>query len=76
MTTITLIQAAAHDATGIHLMTARPMNVNLNNLQGGAIQFQCSNPLATIAGAKEVEITYNAAHGGRHETIQVSSVIA
>ena len=76
MTTVTLIHAAACTADGIHLMTARPMNVDLTNLGGGAVQFRCSNPLADIAGAKEVEITYDAAHGSGHQTIQVSSVIA
>ena len=75
MATVTLVQAAAHDATAIHLMTAQPMNVNLTGLTGGAIQFQCTNPLAAIANAREVDITYDAAHGSGHETIQVSSVM-
>ena len=74
MTTITLVQTAGQDASGIHLMTAMPMNVNLNDLAGGAIQFQCTNQLAAIKGAKEVKITYDANHGGGHLTIQVSSV--
>lgn len=76
MTTVTLVQAAQQQAPAISLMTAQPMNVNLTNLTGGAVQFGCSNALATIQAAKEVHITYDAAHGGGHETIQVSSVIA
>ncbi|MBE8994288.1 hypothetical protein [Microcystis aeruginosa] len=76
MTTITLVQAAAHDANHIHLMTAQPMNVNLTGLAGGAIQFTCTNPLATITGAGEVDITYDAGVPQQHETIQVSSVMA
>ncbi len=76
MPTITLVQAAQHDAGGIHTMTAQPMNVNLTGLAGGAIQFQCTNPLAAIQGAREAQITYDGAHGGGHETLQVSSVIA
>lgn len=48
MTTIALVQAAAHDATRIHLMAAQPMNINLTNLNGGAVQFTCSNALGTI----------------------------
>jgi hypothetical protein len=75
MTTITLVQAAKHSAAGIHRMTARPMNVILANLAGGAIQFQCTNVLAAIQGAREVEITYDANHGAGNETIQVSTVI-
>ncbi|MCU7244007.1 MAG: hypothetical protein NT917_12855 [Microcystis aeruginosa WS75] len=76
MTTITLVQAAAHDATYIQLMTAQPMNVNLIGLAGGAIQFTCTNPLAAITGAKTVDITYNAAVPQQHQTIQVSSVMS
>lgn len=76
MTTITLVQAAQHGASAIHLMTAQPMNVNLAGLAGGAIQFQCTNVLAAIQGAREVQITYDANHGAGHETIQVSTVIA
>lgn len=75
MTTITLVQAAAHDASHIHLMTAKPMNVKLTGLAGGAIQFTCTNPLATITGATTVDITYDAAVPQQHETIQVSSVM-
>jgi hypothetical protein len=75
MPTITLVQAASYKADAIRLMTAKPMNVDLTGLQGGAIQFQCTNPPAAVSGAKEVEITYDDAHGSRHETIQVSSVI-
>lgn len=75
MTTITLVQAAKHMAKGIALMTAQPMNVNLTNLDGGPIAFTCSNPLAGIKAAKSVLITYDAAHGSGHETLQVSSVI-
>lgn len=75
MATITLVQSADHDANSIHLMTARPMNVDLTDLAGGAIQFQCSNLLTTIRGATSVDITYDAAHGSGHQTIQVSSVI-
>jgi hypothetical protein len=76
MTTVTLVQAAGHQADHIHLMTALPMNVNLTNLQGGAIQFTCSNPLVAIQGATSVRITYDAAVGSGHQDIQVSSVIA
>jgi hypothetical protein len=74
MATITLVQAAKATAAGIHLMTAQPMNVNLTGLAGGAIQFTCTNALAAIQGAKTVQITYDANHGGGHETLQVSSV--
>ena len=76
MTTITLKQAASYDANAIILMTAQPMNVNLVNLAGGAIQFSCTNPLATIQGATSVNITFDAAHGGAHQDRAVSSVIA
>lgn len=76
MTTITLVQAAAHDAGNINLMTAQPMGVNLVGLAGGAIQFQCANNINTIRGARTVDITYNGNVGGGHETIQVGSVIA
>lgn len=75
MTTVTLVQAAAHDANKIHLMTARPMNVNLTGLTGGAIQFQCTNALATLNGARSVDITYDASVPQQHQTIQVSSVL-
>ena len=75
MTTVTLVQAAGHDANGIHTMTAQPMGVNLVGLNGGAIQFGCTNAYGNIAAAKTVVITYNANVGGGHETIQVSSVI-
>lgn len=74
MATITLVQAARTTASGIHLMTAQPMNVNLNGLAGGAIQFTCTNALAAINGASSVQITYDANHGSAHETLQVSSV--
>lgn len=74
MTTVTLVQAAKHTADAIHLMTAKPMNVDLTGLSGGAVQFRCTNVLATIQNAKEVLITYDASHGSGHETIQVSSV--
>ena len=74
MTTITLVQAAAHDASRIHTMTARPMNVTLTDLAGGAIQFTCNNPLATLQGAKSVDITYEAPITPLHQTVQVSSV--
>ncbi len=76
MPTITLVQAANTDANGIHQMTAQPMGVVLTNLTGGAIQFRCTNALATIQAAREAQITYDAAHGGHQQTIQVSSVIA
>lgn len=77
MTTITLVQAAKHEASKIHAMTAQPMNVQLQGLTGGAIQFGCSNPLQAIRGAKKVQITYDATiPGNPHETIQISSVIA
>lgn len=76
MATVTLKQAAEQDANHIHLMTAQPMNVNLINLTGGGIQFNCTNPLAAITGATTVDITYDAAVDGHHETIAVSSVIA
>jgi hypothetical protein len=64
MPTITLVQAAAHAANHIHLMTALPMNVNLTNLAGGAIQFSCSNLLHNIKAAQSVAITYDGAVGG------------
>jgi hypothetical protein len=76
MTTITLVQAAAHDANKVHTMTARPTNVNLTGLTGGAIQFRCNNPLAALQGTRSVDITYDASVPQQHETIQVSSVVA
>lgn len=76
MPTITLVQAAAQTAENIILMTAMPMNIDLINIAGGAVQFQCANPLNTIRNATAVQITYDGAHGGGHEEIQVSSVIA
>ncbi|MFM7876561.1 MAG: hypothetical protein GPJ10_20415 [Microcystis aeruginosa L211-07] len=75
MTTITLVQAAAHDANHIRLMTAQPMKVHLTRLAGGAIQFTCTNRFATIAVASTVDITYDAGVPQQHETIQVSSVM-
>jgi len=77
MTTITLVQAARHDATRIHTMTARPMNVQVTGLAGGAIQFQCTNALPTLQGATSVDIAYDATvRGDPHQTVQVSSVQA
>lgn len=76
MSTITLVQAAAHVAANIHLMTAMPMNVDLTNLSGGAIQFTCANPLATIKGARSVLITYDGSCPQPTEEIQVGSVMA
>lgn len=64
MTTIALVQAAAHDATRIHLMAAQPMNINLTNLNGGAVQFTCSNALGTIRVATSV-LNYVKALPGR-----------
>ncbi|NHF59978.1 hypothetical protein FK220_011540 [Flavobacteriaceae bacterium TP-CH-4] len=75
MATITLIQAAAHTADHIHLMTAQPMNVDLTGLQGGAVQFRCTNAFAAIKGAKQVQITYDAGVGSHHQNIAVSSVL-
>jgi hypothetical protein len=75
MTTITLVQAAAHEANRVHSMTARPMNVNLVGLAGGAIQFTCTNALAAVQGATSVEITYAAPFNPQRETVQVSSVM-
>lgn len=76
MTTITLVQAAAHDANGIHTMTALPMNVVLQNLAGGAVQFTCSNAQPTIQAATSVRITYNAGLPQPTHDVQVSSVHA
>jgi hypothetical protein len=76
MTTVTLVQAAAHAADHIILMTARPMNINLTGLAGGAVQFTCTNPLAALHGAQSVDITYDAAVGSGHQTVQVGSVMA
>jgi hypothetical protein len=76
MATITLIQAAAHTANNIYAMTAQPMNVLISGLAGGAVQFTCTNPLATIKGATSVDITYTGNVGGAHQNIQVSSVIS
>jgi hypothetical protein len=75
MTTITLVQAAAHDASRVHLMTAQPMNVNLAGLAGGAVQFTCTNALATVQGAKSVDITYEAPIKPEHQSVQVSTVM-
>lgn len=83
MPTVTLIQAATCDASGIIQMTAKVpdkatgalRNVQLANPSGGPLAFNCTNPLAALAGAREVEITYDAGHGSGHQTIQVSSVI-
>jgi hypothetical protein len=76
MTTVTLMHAAAHEANKIHTMTARPMNVDLTGLAGGAIQFRCTNPLAALQGASSVDITYDASVPQQHEKVQVSSVMA
>lgn len=77
MTTITLLQNASYGADAIILMTARPGNVNLNNLAGQGAVFTCSNPAAPpLAGSTSVEITYDGAHHGLHETIQISSIHA
>lgn len=75
MATITLVQAAQHTAQGIHLMTAMPMAVDLQDLAGGAIQFTCSNMPNQIHGSSYVKITYDAGHGSGHEEIGVSSVL-
>lgn len=74
MSTITLKHAADHDANKILLMTARPMNVNIANLAGGAIQFTCTNPLATIQGATSMDITYDASVGSGHQSVPVSTI--
>lgn len=50
MTTITLVQASAHGANQIHQMTAQPMNVVITGLQGGNIQYSCTNVLGTLRG--------------------------
>jgi hypothetical protein len=76
VTTITLVQAVEHDADKIHLMTAQPMNVNLTNLAGGAIQFRCSNIFATVKNAKSVNITYDASVPQQHQIIEISSVFS
>ncbi|MHA4871739.1 hypothetical protein ACXZ1M_29005 [Duganella sp. PWIR1] len=76
MTTITLKHAASYDANGIHLMTARPQNINIANLNGGAIQFSCSNPLAALQGATSVDITYDAAHGSGHQNVPIGSIMS
>ncbi len=76
MATITLVQAATHDANAIAAMTAMPMGVHLTGLAGGAIQFTCTNALAAIQGARSVSITYDAAHGSGHQVVQVSSVMS
>ena len=73
MTTVTLKQAAKTDATGINLMTAQPVNINLTGLAGGGVQFTCTNTQATIQGSTTVDITYNDA---THETLAVSSIIS
>lgn len=75
MTTVTLKQAASHDASNIHTMTARPMNVALNGLAGGPIQFTCTNNQATIQNATTVDVTYDANVPQQHDKIAVSSVI-
>jgi hypothetical protein len=75
MATVTLVQAAAHNAANIHQMTAQPMNVLLTGLAGGAIQFQCTNAFAALQGARSVHIVYNAAVPQQPENIQVSSVM-
>ncbi|WP_131394508.1 hypothetical protein [Comamonas thiooxydans] len=77
MTTVTLIQAARYSSDRIHQMVANPGQISLSNLSGGAIQFGCSNPLATIKSCTSVAIVYDAtASGSRQETIQISSVIS
>jgi hypothetical protein len=75
MATVTLVRAAAQDARGIHTMTAMPIDVDLQDLRGGAIQFICSNTRASLVGANLVRITYDAAHGSGHEDIQVGSIL-
>ncbi|GLT21866.1 hypothetical protein GCM10007933_13200 [Zoogloea oryzae] len=84
MTTITLIQAAKCGAEGIAQMTARVpdkktgevRNLQLSDLKNGPLAFLCTNSVTALAGAREVEITYNANYGSGHQTIQVSSVIS
>ena len=83
MPTVTLMQHAKCNADGIIQMTARVpdaagglRNVPLANPSGGPIAFKCTNPLAALSGAREVEITYDANHGSSHETLKVSSVIS
>jgi hypothetical protein len=75
MTTITLVQAAAHDASRVISMTARPMNVILVGLAGGAIQFTCTNALAAVQGATSVDIIYAAPFNPQTETVQIGSVM-
>lgn len=75
MTTVTLVQASSHPATDIILMTAEPMNIDMNGLSGGNVQYTCTNPLSEIHGAKTVNITYNATVGIQHQRVQVSSVM-
>lgn len=75
MTTIILRKDTESGANGIHQMTTQPGNVILRGLHGEqGCRFTCSNDFETIRGAKSVQITYDANHGSRHETIQVSSV--
>lgn len=74
MARLTLIQNAQHDAVAIHTITAQPMGVVLTGLAGSNAVFTCTNAFGTIQGAKSVQITYDGAHGGGHEAIEVSSV--
>ncbi len=77
MATITLVQAARQTADHIYQMTAQPNGVVIENLAGGAVQFQCSNDLATLQGATSVQITYDATvPGDPHESVQVSSILS
>jgi len=75
MATVTLVQNASYKAGKIHTMTARPMNVKIKGLKGGAIQFTCSNSLSSIKSSTSVDITYDASVGSGHQSIQVSSVL-
>lgn len=76
MPTINLVQASAHMADKVHLMSAvvGGNDVALTGLGGGGVSFTCTNPLANIRNATDVKITYDASVPQQHEEIQVSTV--
>ncbi|WP_028582087.1 hypothetical protein [Desulfogranum japonicum] len=76
MPTINLVQASAHMADKVYLMSAvvNGHDVDLTNLGGGGISFTCTNDFATIKDANNVKITYDNSVPQQHEEIQVSSV--
>ena len=62
--------------TELRQSQSRELKDQLSDLKNGPLAFLCTNSVTALAGAREVEITYNANYGSGHQTIQVSSVIS